>query len=96
MMAVVEGMPREALEGGGPWTWHSFAEYLDRVDPGLAVNAGFLVGHSTVRRVAMGEAATGGAPTPDQLAAMVRLVGGVAGRRCARVLVVAGRGPPGR
>ena len=32
MMAVVEGMPRAALEGGGPWTWRRFAEYLDRVD----------------------------------------------------------------
>ena len=58
MMAVVEGIPREALEGGGPWDWRTFAEYLDRVDTGLAVNAGFLVGHSTVRRVVMGEAAT--------------------------------------
>ena len=75
MMAVVEGMPREALEGGGPWTWHSFAEYLDRVDTGLAVNAGFLVGHSTVRRVAMGAAASGERAGPDELAAMVRLVG---------------------
>ncbi len=74
MMAVVEGMPRQALEGGGPWTWHSFAEYLERVDSGLAVNAGFLVGHSTVRRVAMGEAASAERAGPDQLAAMVRLV----------------------
>ncbi len=74
MMAVVEGIPLEALEGGGPWDWHSFAEYLDRVDGGLAVNAGFLVGHSTVRRVVMGDDATRTEATPEQLAAMVRLV----------------------
>ena len=61
MMAVVEGIPLEALEGGGAWEWTSFGEYLDRVDVGLAVNAGFLVGHSTVRRAVMGEAATEGA-----------------------------------
>jgi N-acyl-D-aspartate/D-glutamate deacylase len=74
MMAVVEGIPLEALTGGGPWAWHSFAEYLDRIDHGMAVNAGFLVGHSTVRRVVMGEGATSEAATPDQLVAMVALV----------------------
>ena len=75
MMAVVEGMPRAALEGGGLWTWGSFADYLGRFDRGLTVNAGFLVGHSTVRRVVMGEAATSDRATPDQLEAMARLVG---------------------
>jgi N-acyl-D-aspartate/D-glutamate deacylase len=75
MMAVVEGIPLEALEGGGPWEWHTFAEYLDRVDAGLAVNAGFLVGHSTVRRVVMGDDATRAEASPEQLAAMVELVG---------------------
>ena len=74
-MAVVEGIPLEALEGGGPWEWHTFAEYLDRVDAGLAVNAGFLVGHSTVRRVVMGDDATRAEASPEQLAAMVELVG---------------------
>ena len=75
MMAVVEGIPLEALEGGGPWDWHTFAEYLDRVDTGLSVNAGFLVGHSTVRRVVMGDDATRAEASPEQLAAMVQLVG---------------------
>jgi N-acyl-D-aspartate/D-glutamate deacylase len=75
MMAVVEGMPRAALEGGGPWTWTSFGEYLDRVDGGLAVNAGFLVGHSTLRRVVMGEAASTDRADAGQLEAMVVLVG---------------------
>jgi len=74
MMAVVEGMPRAALLGGGPWTWGSFAEYLDRLDVGLSVNAGFLVGHSTVRRVVMGEEATSDRADAAQLQAMVRLV----------------------
>jgi N-acyl-D-aspartate/D-glutamate deacylase len=75
MMAVVEGIPLGALEGTGPWEWRTFAEYLDRVDTGLAVNAGFLVGHSTVRRVVMGDAATESEASPGQLAAMVDLVG---------------------
>jgi N-acyl-D-aspartate/D-glutamate deacylase len=74
MMATVEGIPTEALLGGGAWEWTTFREYLDRVDRGLAVNAGFLVGHSTVRRVVMGEAATRDQATPDQLRDMVALV----------------------
>jgi N-acyl-D-aspartate/D-glutamate deacylase len=74
MMAVVEGIPLQALESIGPWDWHSFAEYLDRVDTGLAVNAGFLVGHSTVRRVVMGDEATRAEATAEQVAAMVDLV----------------------
>jgi N-acyl-D-aspartate/D-glutamate deacylase len=72
MMAVVEGMPIEAL--AGEWDWDSFGEYLDRLDGNVAVNAGFLVGHSAVRRVVMGEAATSGEASPEQLEAMVRLV----------------------
>ena len=74
MMAVVEGIPIEALEGGGAWDWRSFAEYLARIDVGLAVNAGFLVGHSTVRRMVMGDDAVRRAATREQLAEMVRLV----------------------
>ncbi len=75
MMAMVEGIPLGALEGGGDWEWTSFGQYLDRIDVGLAVNAGFLVGHSTVRRAVMGDAATEDGATPDQLDAMVALVG---------------------
>ena len=54
MMAKVEGMPLAALEEGVPWSWSSFAEYLDALDGHLAVNAGFLVGHCALRRKVMG------------------------------------------
>ncbi len=74
MMAVVEGIPLEALREGGSWDWTSFGEYLDRVDHGLSINAGFLVGHSAVRRAVLGPAATEGPATPDQVGAMARLV----------------------
>jgi len=75
MMAVVEGIPLEAMAQGGAWDWAGFGEYLDRVDRGVAVNAGFLVGHSTVRRAVMGEASTAGPATVAQIEAMQRLVG---------------------
>ena len=72
MMAVVEGMPIEAL--AGDWDWTTFGEYLAKLDGKVAVNAGFLVGHSTLRRFVMGDAATSQPATPAQLAAMVEIV----------------------
>jgi N-acyl-D-aspartate/D-glutamate deacylase len=53
-LARVEGMPLETLQIGVPWTWRTFGEYLAALDGRVAVNAGFLVGHSTIRRVALG------------------------------------------
>ncbi len=75
MLARVEGMPVGALQEGVPWNWRSFAEYLDLIDGTLAPNAGFMVGHSTIRRVVMGERATQGAATDDDVAAMRGLLG---------------------
>jgi N-acyl-D-aspartate/D-glutamate deacylase len=72
MMARVEGMSIEALEAGPAWDWRTFGEYLDRLDGTLGVNAGFLVGHSTLRRVVMGDAAHDAA-TPEQIDAMATL-----------------------
>lgn len=54
MMAKVEGMPLDALEQGVPWSWESVGEYLDALDGRIAVNAGFLVGHSALRRYVLG------------------------------------------
>src|SRR6195952_5694973 len=54
MLSRVEGMPLESLEAATDWGWASFAEYLGRFEGKLAINAGFLVGHSTVRRHVMG------------------------------------------
>jgi N-acyl-D-aspartate/D-glutamate deacylase len=74
MLARVEGMPLEALDAGVPWSWKSFGEYLGQLDGTLAINAGFLVGHSALRRVVMGEDAVGHEATPEQLDAMVALL----------------------
>ena len=71
MMARVEGMPLAALQAGLPWDWGSFGDWLGRLDGRIAVNAGFLVGHSTLRRLVMGERAVGGAANPADLDAMV-------------------------
>ncbi|MGO9874787.1 MAG: N-acyl-D-amino-acid deacylase family protein [Acidimicrobiia bacterium] len=74
MMARVEGIPRESLLGGGEWDWRGFGEYLARLDGRVAVNAGFLAGHSTLRRAVMGESATSESATPEQVDAMVQLL----------------------
>ncbi len=74
MLARVEGMPVESLEAALDFRWSSFGEWLEVLDGAIAVNAGFLVGHSTVRRLVMGEAAIGETATADQLDAMVAIV----------------------
>jgi N-acyl-D-aspartate/D-glutamate deacylase len=70
MMARVEGMPLPALEQGVDWKWETFAEYLDRFEGAIAVNAGFLAGHCAIRRYVMGSDAIGNAATPEQIAEM--------------------------
>ncbi|MGI9603006.1 MAG: N-acyl-D-amino-acid deacylase family protein, partial [Acidimicrobiales bacterium] len=74
MLSRVEGMPLESLEEGVPWSWQSFGEYLDLLEGGLSVNAGFMVGHSAIRRSVMGERAVGHEATDDELAQMVELL----------------------
>jgi N-acyl-D-aspartate/D-glutamate deacylase len=71
MMAKVEGMPLAALEVGLDWSWTSFGQWLDRLEDGIGVNAGFLVGHSALRRTVMGDDAVTERATDDQVAAMV-------------------------
>jgi N-acyl-D-aspartate/D-glutamate deacylase len=74
MLARVEGMPLESLQQGVPWDWRSFGEYLDRLEGKLAVNAGFMVGHSALRRVVMGERSVGSEASREELEAMCALL----------------------
>ena len=75
MLARVEGMPLESLATGLPWDWRSTAEFLDRVDAGVAPNIGFLVGHSALRRAVMHDD-TARPATPAELDAMEELLRG--------------------
>ena len=75
MMARVEGMPLDVARGRsrvGLAVVRRVAR--PRSTARLAVNAGFHVGHSTMRRVVMGDDATHAAATPEQIAAMVALL----------------------
>ena len=75
MMAKVEGMPLAALEHGVPWDWSSFGEYLGRLEGGLGVNAGFLVGHCALRRHVMGADRGAEVATDEEIAQMRSLLG---------------------
>jgi len=74
MLAKVEGMPLESLEACLDLGWGSFGSWLARLDGSLAVNAGFLVGHSTIRRLVMGADAVGQEATAEQVERMIGLL----------------------
>ncbi len=74
MLSRVEGMPLESLREGVPWDWKSTAEFLDAVDPLLAINAGYKVGHSALRRVVMSDDAVQREATEAEVAAMAELL----------------------
>ncbi|MXW99704.1 MAG: amidohydrolase family protein [Acidimicrobiaceae bacterium] len=74
MLARVEGIPLEALQQGVPWSWQTTAEYFDAIDGNVAVNAGFKVGHSALRRVVMGGDSVRRVCTDEELEAMKGLL----------------------
>jgi N-acyl-D-aspartate/D-glutamate deacylase len=75
MLAKVEGMPLAALERGVPWTWESFGEYLAALDGNVGVNAGFMLGHSALRRFVLGAEANFRSATADELAQLRAVLG---------------------
>ena len=74
MLSRVEGMPLESLQQGVPWNWDTTEEYLAALDHTLAINTGFKVGHSALRRVVMGPAATQREATPEEVERMCGLL----------------------
>ena len=71
MRGRVEGMALPALEAGVPWDWDGFDAFLARLDGGVAVNAGFLVGHCALRRSVLGEDANRREADDDERAQIV-------------------------
>jgi len=73
----VEGMSLDALRAGvgDDWPFETFPEYLAAIQSrGTAINVGVLVGHTPLRLYVMGEEATEREATPDEIAAMARIV----------------------
>ena len=74
MLSRVEGMSRAALGEGLRFSGGSFGDYWGRFDGKLGLNVGAYVGHSAVRRYAMGDAASEREATADEIEAMKELV----------------------
>ncbi len=73
----VEGMSLDALQEGlgESWPFETFPQYLDAVEKrGSAINVAALFGHTPLRLYVMGEESTERASTPDELAAMKKLM----------------------
>jgi N-acyl-D-amino-acid deacylase len=74
MLSRVEGMSKEALAAGFRFYGGSFADFWNRHEGKLGVNAGGYVGHSAVRRYVMGDDASEREATREEIAAMQALV----------------------
>jgi N-acyl-D-aspartate/D-glutamate deacylase len=73
MLARVEGMPLDALRSGVPWSWTTTDEYFAAIEGNLGINAGFMVGHSALRRTVLGADAVTREAAPAEVVAMCRL-----------------------
>jgi N-acyl-D-aspartate/D-glutamate deacylase len=73
MLSAVEQMPVESLEIGLNPTWHTYGDWISRIEGKTALNCGFLAAHSTIRRFVMGDDWQRAA-TQDEVDAMAGLV----------------------
>ena len=76
LMEGVEDIPGTALAEGITWDWETFPEYLDALEKlPRTVDIGTHVPHGAVRAYVLGDREQPGAvPTPDDIAAMSRIV----------------------
>ena len=75
LLARVEAIPGEAIAAGVQFTWESFEGFLDVVEARqIALNIGFMVGHSAIRRAVMGERASTDRATAEELQQLEQLL----------------------
>jgi N-acyl-D-aspartate/D-glutamate deacylase len=70
----VEDIPVRSLSACVPWTWQSFAEFLDAIDIGLGLNMLPLVGANPLRLSVMDKAAWDRPATEDEIVRMQQLL----------------------
>jgi N-acyl-D-aspartate/D-glutamate deacylase len=74
MLAKVEGMSVDALAEGVEFAGGSFGDFLTSLEGRIAVNLANYVGHASIRRSVMGDAASLRAATAEEITAMQALV----------------------
>ena len=75
LFGKIEDLDETFFDAAVPYTWESFAEYLDHIRPGLGINVGALVPHTPLRHYVMGDAANQRTATDDEIAQMCALLG---------------------
>jgi N-acyl-D-aspartate/D-glutamate deacylase len=74
-LARVEGMPLESLNKAVAWNWRTTEEYFARFrECRVALNAGFMIGHTALRRFVMGDDAAKREATPEEIDSMCGLL----------------------
>ncbi len=75
LLASVESVTAATVKAGVEITWETYSDFLTVVERlALGINVGFMVGHSALRRVVMGEAASERNATQAEIAAMCTLL----------------------
>jgi len=74
MFGKIEDIKEPTFDAGVPFKWQSFGEYLDFIRPGLGINVGAMVGHSSLRYYVMGAASQERAATDAEIAQMCELM----------------------
>jgi N-acyl-D-amino-acid deacylase len=74
MFGVIEDIKKPTFDAAVPFSWESFAEYLDFIRPNLGINVAALIGHSALRFYVMGPESQERAATPAEIDEMCRLV----------------------
>src|SRR5215471_1874652 len=74
MFGKIEDIKEPTFDAGVPFKWESFGEYLDFIRPGLGINVGALVGHSTLRWYVMGPESQERTATDAEIASMCELL----------------------
>ena len=76
MFGKIEDIKEPTFDAGVPFKWESFGQYLDFIRPGLGINVGALVGHSSLRYYVMGADSQERIATDDEIARMCDLLEG--------------------
>ena len=74
MFGVIEDIKKTTFDEAVPFSWQSFAEYLDHIRPKLGINVGALIGHSAIRLFVMGPESQEREATKEEISEMCDIV----------------------